>query len=100
MLTFRAERADIAWAVMHQAMADHLVLALEAFAAFGARAARNWAVVWSTLAVHILVGASEYSLAGDRTLEKCYVRYTLADIASEKFQPYNLGRRICTARVS
>ena len=100
MFALWTEWTNVAWTVVHQTMADHLILTLEAFAAFGARAARNWAVVWSTLAVHILVGASEYSLAGDRTLEKCYVRYTLADIASEKFQPYNLGRRICTARVS
>lgn len=100
MLAFWAERADVARTVVHQAMADHLILAFETFAAFGARAACDWAVVRSTLAVHILVGASEHMLAGGHTLEKCYVRHTLADIASGKFQLCSLGRRICTARVS
>lgn len=55
VLTFWAERADIAWTVVHQAMANHLVLAFESLAAFGARTACDRAVVWSTLTVHILV---------------------------------------------
>lgn len=46
---------DIARAVMYQAVADHLVLALEPFAAFGAGAARNRTIVWATLAVDIFV---------------------------------------------
>ena len=64
MLAFRAERADIARTVVHQAVANHLVLAFESFAAFGARAACNWTVVRSALAVHVLVRASEGLLAG------------------------------------
>lgn len=100
MLALRAERADIARTVVHQAMADHLVLAFESFAALGARAACNWAVVRSTLTVHIFVGASEGLLAGDDTLDKRCVEHTLANTVSEMFQPCNLGRRICTARVS
>lgn len=72
MLAFWAKRADIAWTVVYQAMADHLVLAFESFAAFGARAACDWAVVWSTLAVHILVRTSDYPLAGSCALvERC-----------------------------
>jgi hypothetical protein len=73
VLAFRAERADIAWTIVYQAMADHLVLALESFAAFGARAACNWAVVWSTLTVHVLVGASKYLLVGDHTSFERYI---------------------------
>ena len=65
MFAFRAKRADIAWAIVHQAVANHLVLAFESLAAFGARAACNWAVVRSTLAVHVLVRASEHLLAID-----------------------------------
>ena len=64
MLTFWAERADIAWTVVHQAMANHLVLAFESLAAFGARTACDRAVVWSTLTVHILVRASKDLSAG------------------------------------
>ena len=100
MLAFRAERADVAWAVVHQAVADHLVLALEAFAALGARAACDWAVVWSTLAVHIFVGAGGVWLAGVYMLWRRQTELTLADIASETFQLCSLGRRICTVRVS
>ena len=70
MFAFRAERANIAWTVVHQAVADHLVLAFESFAAFGARAACDWAVVWSTLAVHVFVRASDHSLAGSCALRK------------------------------
>lgn len=55
VLAFWAERANIAWAVVYQTMANHLVLAFESFPAFRARAACDWAVVWSTLAVHIFV---------------------------------------------
>ena len=82
MLAFRAKRADIAWTVVHQAVANHLVLALESFATFGARAACNWAVVRSTLAVHVLVGASEHLLVSDDTPSKRCTGHTLAGIAS------------------
>ena len=34
MLALWTEWSDVAWAVVHQTMADHLILALEAFAAF------------------------------------------------------------------
>ena len=61
MFAFRAERTDIAWTVVHQAVANHLILAFESLAAFGARTACDWAVVWSALAVHILVRAKNMS---------------------------------------
>lgn len=34
MFALWTEWTDVAWAVVHQAMADHLILALEALAAF------------------------------------------------------------------
>jgi hypothetical protein len=73
MFAFRAERTDIAWTVVHQAVANHLVLAFESFAAFGARAACDWAVMWSTLAVHIFVRTSDHLLAGGYALGKCCI---------------------------
>ena len=76
VLAFWAEWADIAWAVVHQAMADHLVLAFESFAAFGARAACNWAVMRSTLAVHVFVGTSEHLLVGQYKFGKRCIRHT------------------------
>lgn len=100
VLAFWAEWADIARAVVHQAMADHLVLAFESFAALGARATCDWAVVWSTLTVHIFVGASGGLLAGDDTPGKRRVEHTSVNTVSEMFQPCSLGRRTCTARVS
>lgn len=59
MLPLRAERADVARAVVHEPVADHLVLALEAFAAFGAGTACYGAVVWTVLAVDVLVRAGK-----------------------------------------
>ena len=52
-----AERADVAWGFVHEAVADHLVFALEAFAAGGARAALDWAVVRAGLGVDVCMGA-------------------------------------------
>lgn len=59
MLPLRAEGTDVAGAVVHEPVADHLVLALEAFAAFGAGAACYGAVVWTVLAVDVLVRATK-----------------------------------------
>ena len=74
MLAFWTERADIAWAVVYQTMANHLIFAFESFTAFRARAACDWAVVWSTLAVDIFVGTSNHWLAGVHyALGKCYI---------------------------
>jgi hypothetical protein len=58
MLAFWTERTDIAWAIVHQAMANHFVFALEPFAALRASAARDRAVVWPTLAVYVLMRAA------------------------------------------
>ena len=52
-----AERADVAWGFVHEAVADHLVFALEAFAAGGAGAALDWAVVRAGLGVDVCMGA-------------------------------------------
>lgn len=63
VLTLWAEWANVTWTVVHQAMADHLVLALEALAAFRTRAACDGAVVWSALAVDVLMRAVGGALA-------------------------------------
>lgn len=63
MLALRAERADVARAVVHEAVADHLVLALEALAALGARAAGDGAVVRAALAVDVLVRAARAAVS-------------------------------------
>lgn len=62
MLSFGAEGTDVAWAVVDEAVADHFVLAFEAFAAFGAGAACDWAVVRAVLAVDVLVRAGSARL--------------------------------------
>ena len=100
MLAFWTEWADIAGAVVHQAVTDHLVLAFEPFAAFGTGAACHWAVVRSTLAVHILVRANEDISAGGQTQIGIALKCTLANTASGKFQLCSLGRHIYTAQVS
>ena len=56
MLALRAKRAHVPGAAVHEAVPDHLVLALETPAALAARAARYRAVVWSVLGVHVPVG--------------------------------------------
>lgn len=57
VFSFRTVRADVARAFVNKAMANHLVLALESFATFRARAACDRAIVRSALAVDILVRA-------------------------------------------
>lgn len=57
MLAVRTERAYVAGRVVDEAVTYHLVLALEAFAAFGAWASRNRAVVRSVLGVDVRVRA-------------------------------------------
>jgi hypothetical protein len=81
---------------MHEAVADHFVLALEAFAAFGAETAGDGAVVWTVLGMHVCVGTirliSDYvqSIAcSDRGL-------TSVDTASEKAAHYIQNTRIGT----
>ena len=56
-----AERAHVARRVVHQAMADHLVLALEAAAAHAPRAVRHGTVVRPRLRVHVGVRAATVS---------------------------------------
>jgi hypothetical protein len=55
MFAIRAERADVAWTTVHETVADHLILSLEALAAFAARTAWDRAVVRSNRAVDIAV---------------------------------------------
>jgi hypothetical protein len=57
MLALWTEGTYVAWAVVHQTMANHFVLALEAFTTFRAWAAGDGTVVWPTLAVDVFVGA-------------------------------------------
>ena len=63
MFPIGTEGADVARAVVHEAVADHFVLALEALAAFGARAARHGAVVRAGGGVDVCVGAGWVSFA-------------------------------------
>ena len=57
MLPLRAERANVSGTVMHQPMPNHLILALEALAAFGAWAVGHGAVVRADGAVDVSVRA-------------------------------------------
>lgn len=57
MLLIGTKRADIARRAVHQTMADHLVLALEAFPPNTTRAAGNRAEVWSFLGMNICMRA-------------------------------------------
>ena len=61
MLSVRAERADIAWAIVHQSMPYHLVFPLEALATLAAWAGLDGAVVRSVLAMHVPVRAANTS---------------------------------------
>jgi hypothetical protein len=71
---------------MHEAMADHFVFALEALAAFGARAALDRAVVWSILAVHICVGTRQTRLVSRLTKMRQLGGYSLQQILRLKRQ--------------
>jgi hypothetical protein len=55
VLSLRAERAYVARTIVHKTVPDHLVLPLEAFAAFATVATFHRAIVRSALAVDILV---------------------------------------------
>lgn len=57
MLSFRTKGTDIAWRLMHQAMAYHFVLPLESFASFGPRTRLHGAIVWSVLTVYVRMRA-------------------------------------------
>jgi hypothetical protein len=65
MLSFWTERTNIAWAIVHQAVTNHFILALEPFAALGAGAACDRTVVWTALAVNVLMRAAKDMLAGE-----------------------------------
>lgn len=58
MLTIWAEGTYVARAVVYQAVADHFVLAFEAFAAFAAGTFFDRAVVRAALAVDVSMGAA------------------------------------------
>ena len=62
MFSVRTERADEPWAVVHQPVPNHLVLALEAFSAFASGTAGDRAIVRSILAVNILMGTGGRSV--------------------------------------
>lgn len=55
MLTLRAERANVAWRLVHQAVANHLVFALEALAMLRAIALLHRTVVWPVLRMDVCV---------------------------------------------
>ena len=55
MLSIGTKWTYIARTVVHQAMPNHLILPLKAFATFTARALFNRTVVWPGLTVYILV---------------------------------------------
>jgi hypothetical protein len=56
MLPIGTKRTHIPRRLMHEAVPNHFVFALEAFSAFGARAAADGAVVWAGLGVYVCVG--------------------------------------------
>jgi len=47
MVPIWTKRADVAWAIMHQPMPDHLILPLESSATLATWAGYDWAVVRS-----------------------------------------------------
>jgi hypothetical protein len=53
VFAIRAKRTYIPRRLMNEAVANHLVLALETFATFGAETAYDRAIVWSVLRVYI-----------------------------------------------
>jgi hypothetical protein len=60
VLSVGTKRTHIPGARVHEAVADHFVFALEAFAAFGTGAAGDGAVVRARLGVHVGVGAGSH----------------------------------------
>ena len=98
VFAIRAERTHIARRLMHEAMADHFVFALEALAALGARAALHGAVVRSVLRVHIRMRAREHqiSICDREGLGRLAIR-TLADTASETAAHCTRDNRIGTS---
>jgi hypothetical protein len=56
MFPIRTERTHIPRRLVHEAMPNHFVFALEAFSAFGAGAAQDGAVVRPGLGVYVCVG--------------------------------------------
>jgi hypothetical protein len=65
VLAFWTEWTNIAWTIVHQAVTNHFVLALEPFPALRAGAACDRTVVWTTLAVDVLMRAADHMLAGN-----------------------------------
>lgn len=57
MLLVGTERTDIAWRIMYQAMAHHLILALESFPAYATRTAFYGTEMRSILRMHVGMGA-------------------------------------------
>ena len=57
MFSLWTEGANVAWTIVYQPMADHLVLKLESFSALGTRAASDRTVVRSALRMDVLVRA-------------------------------------------
>jgi hypothetical protein len=53
VLPIWTERTHIAGGLVHEAVSDHLVFTLEAFAAFASWAAFHWAEVWPCLRVDV-----------------------------------------------
>ena len=65
MLALRTERTDVPRRSVNQPVADHLVLPLEPFAAFGARAVWLRAVMRPVLGVHVGVRAGASISSGE-----------------------------------
>lgn len=65
-VALRAKGADVARRVVHEAVADHFVLALEALAALGAGAALDGAVVRPALRVDVGVRAAAGLVGNDK----------------------------------
>lgn len=57
MLLIGTERTDVAWGIMHQAMAHHLILALESFPTYATLTAFYGTEMRSILRMHVCMRA-------------------------------------------
>lgn len=84
VFAIRAEWAYIAWAVMHEPMSNHLILALESFTTFAAWAFFHRTVMRSTLRMHIPMRTARHQPTCSHS--KSYAP-TSIDIASGRAAP-------------
>ena len=77
VLPIRAERTHVPRRLVHEAVSDHLVLPLEAFAAFRAGAVANGTVVRAVRRMNVCVRAGQNALivaGGKKYVHCCHER--------------------------